>query len=227
MQWNKIDIDKDIVLSNPMYLEIENTVNLNIKVNKGANTKLVIIGNNNYNLNIELLDNSKLIVNSINKDNNVNITINLNSKSSITYNHSIVSNSDSINNFTVNYLTSDSVSNINNYGINLASNKLFFTIDGIIKKKLSNIICNQSSKIINFKKGNSKIIPNLIIDSNDIIANHSAYIGEIGEEEKFYMLSRGINEKDIKNIIYKTTMLGKMELKEEKEELYKRINEWW
>ena len=227
MQWNRIDIDKEIVLSNPMYLEIMNTVKISIKVNNDINTKLVIIGNNDYDLNIELSDNACLTVNSINKNNSVNININLNNKSSITYNHSVVSNSNSVNNFTVNHMTSNTVSNITNNGINLASNKLFFTIDGIIKKGLSNIICNQSSKIINFEMGESKIIPNLIIDSNDIIANHAAYIGEIGEEEKFYLKSRGIGDIDIKNIIYKATMLGKMDLMEEKEELYKRINEWW
>ena len=104
---------------------------------------------------------------------------------------------------------------------------MFFNIDGIVKKNLSNIICNQSSKIINFNLGESKIIPNLIIDSNDIIASHSAYIGEIGEEEMFYLKSRGIDEENIKKIIYRSTLLGKMELNEEKEEFYKRINEWW
>ena len=75
--------------------------------------------------------------------------------------------------------------------------------------------------------GNSKIIPNLIIDSNDIIANHAAYIGEINEEEKFYMQSRGIKEMDIKKIIYVATLLGKMDLADEKEEFNKRIDEWW
>ena len=104
---------------------------------------------------------------------------------------------------------------------------MFFTINGCVPKKLTNIICNQKSKIINYNLGNSKIIPNLIIDSNDIIANHSAYIGEIGEEEKFYMESRGINSNDIKKAIYKATMLGTMKLDEEESEFNKRINEWW
>jgi Fe-S cluster assembly scaffold protein SufB len=107
------------------------------------------------------------------------------------------------------------------------NNKLFFNINGIVPKNLHNITCNQSSKIINFKDGNSKIIPNLIIDSNDIIANHSAYIGEISEEELFYMKSRGINDIDIKKLVYKAVLLGKMDLGEEKEEFNKRINEWW
>jgi Fe-S cluster assembly scaffold protein SufB len=227
MFWNKINVDTEIHLSSPMYLEIENTVKLNIEVDENIDTKLVIIGNSDYDININLNENSSLLVNSINKNNSVNVEINLNEKSVITYNHSTLSKNDSINNFKVNHITSNSTSNLNNNGINLSSNKLFFNIDGIVKKNLSNIVCNQSSKIINFNLGESKIIPNLIIDSNDIIANHSAYIGEIGEEEKFYLKSRGINEEDIKKIIYKAILLGKMELKEEEEEFNKRINEWW
>ena len=227
MLWNKINVDKKIVLTNPMYLEINNKVKLDINVNKNISTKLVIIGNSDYDINVNLDKEASLLINSLNKDNSVNIIVNLLSKSSVTYNHSIVSNSDSLNSITINHLENDSISNINNYGVNVSENKLFFTIDGVVNKNLNNITCNQSSKIINFKDGNSKIIPNLIIDSNDIIANHSAYIGEIGEEEKFYIKSRGIGEEDIKKMVYKATLLGKMELMEEKEEFNKRINEWW
>ena len=227
MLWNKINVDKKIVLTNPMYLEINNKVKLDINVNKNISTKLVIIGNSDYDINVNLDKEASLLINSLNKDNSVNIIVNLLSKSSVTYNHSIVSNSDSLNSITINHLENDSISNINNYGVNVSENKLFFTIDGVVNKNLNNITCNQSSKIINFKDGNSKIIPNLIIDSNDIIANHSAYIGEIGEEEKFYIKSRGIGEEDIKKMVYKATLLGKMELMEEEEEFNKRINEWW
>ena len=227
MLCNKISVDSKFVLSNPVYIEIESSVKLNVKVKENTSCKLTIIGNNNYDMNIVLENNSSLIVNSLNKDNSVNVNINLLNKASIYYNHSVVSKNDSINKFTVNHLENDSISYLNNNGVNSNTNKLFFNIDGTVKKDLKNIICNQSSKIINFKKGNSKIIPNLIIDSNDIIANHAAYIGEISEEEKFYMQSRGINDENIKKIIYKATLLGKMDLMEEEEEFNKRINEWW
>ena len=227
MLWNKINVDSKIILSKPLYLEIENYVKLNIKVKENTNTKLVIISSSDYEINIDLDKNTSLIVNSLNKDNSVNVKINLLSKAMVIYNHSLTSKIDSINNFIVNHLENDSISNLNNNGINLSNNKLFFNIDGVINKKLTGITCNQNSKIINFLNGNSKIIPNLIIDSNDIIANHSAYIGEINEEEKFYMETRGLSELDIKNIIYKAILLGKMNLMEEKEEFNKRINEWW
>ena len=229
MKWNKINVDnyKISLTNDPLYLEIDTKTKIEIIVNQGISSKLVIIGNNDYEINIKLDKESHLIVNSINKDNSVKTNIELLDKASVIYNHSISSNIDSINYFNIKHLADSSISNINNNGINHSNNKLFFSIDGVINSKLKDIICNQNSKIINFKNGDSKIIPNLIIDSNDIIANHSAYIGEIGEEELFYMQSRGISELDIKKLIYKAVILGKMDLDKEKEEFNKKINEWW
>lgn len=228
MKWNKINVDSYCIsLTSPLYLEIDHNTKLDITIDENISSKLVIIGNNDYDINIKLASNSSLTVNSLNKNNSVNVEVSLSEKANITYNHSVLAENDSINNFNIKHLANSSISNINNYGINKNDNKLFFNIDGIIPKNLKDIVCNQSSKIINFKDGNSKIIPNLIIDSNDIIANHAAYIGEISEEELFYMKSRGISDIDIKKLIYKATLLGKMDLNEEKEDFNKRINEWW
>ena len=227
MLWNKINVNSNITLDNDCYLEITSDVKLNIIVRENVCAKLVIIGNNNYDINLELDSGSNLIVNSLNKDNCVNVNINLRENSNITYNHSSLSIMNSINNFNVNHMANNSVSNLNNNGINFHDGKLVFVINGIVSKNLTNITCNQKSKIIEFDKGNSKIIPNLIIDSNDIIASHSAFIGKIDDEEKFYMQSRGISEKDILKIVYQVTLLGMMDLSKEKEEFNKRINEWW
>ena len=213
--------------NNPLFLEIDSITKLEVLVNENVSSRLVIIGNSDYDINIKLLNNATLVINSINKNNSVNATVSLNELANITYNHSILSVNESINTFTINHLANSSVSILNNNGINNGNNKLFFNIDGVIPRNLHDITCNQSSKIINYKNGESKIIPNLIINSNDIIANHAAYIGEINEEELFYMQSRGIDKEDIKKLVYKGVLLGSMELKEEKEEFNKIINEWW
>lgn len=229
MFWNKIEVNRNIILdsNSPYYLEVSNDVILNVTVNHDITSKLVIIANNNYEVNIVLEKGSNLIVNSINKDNNANVNIKLCENTNITYNHSSLAKMNSINNFNIIHLSNDSISNLNNNGINTGNGKLFFTINGCISKKLENITCNQKSKIIEFSDGNSKIIPNLIIDSNDIVASHSAFIGKIDDEVKFYLKSRGIGEEDILKMIYKTTLLGTMELENEEDEFNKRINEWW
>lgn len=230
MQKNKITVDNfktSLTDNNLLFLDVVVKTKIDITVNANISSKVIVVGNNDYDINIILEEGSSLLVNSLNKDNAVNVNVLLKDHARIVYNHSVLANTDSINVFNINHENSFSNSIINNNGINKNDGKLFFTINGIIPKTLKDIICNQSSKIINFKCGSSKIIPNLIIDSNDIIANHSAYIGEIGEEELFYMKSRGINSKEIQKLIYKAILLGKMDLSEEKEEFNKIINEWW
>ena len=230
MMLHKIDIDnKNIFLqeNDSFYLEINSDVKLDISVNKNIDAKLIIIGNSSYDLNIKLYDNASLIVNSINKDNNTNINIDLEKETNILYNHSVLGRKDSIHNFNIVHIGNNSTSLINNNGINLDINKLFFNINGNIPSNLLDISCSQNSKIINYNKGNSKIIPNLIIDSNDIVANHSAYIGTIDNEILFYLQSRGIKKETIEKMIYKATMLGKMNLDEEREMFNKIIDEWW
>ena len=219
---NKINIGYNIL----PHLIVNKKSDYDIVVNSNVENNLTIIGTSDYDINITLMNNSKLIVNSINKDNSVNVNIILNKGSKIIYNHSILSKTDSINNFNINHIDNDSTSILNNNGINIGNNKLFFNIDGIINKNLSNINCSQSSKILEFNNGNSKIIPNLIIDSNDIIANHSAYIGKIDDDVLFYLESRGINEENIKKLIYRSYMIGNMQFNGG-EEINQILNEWW
>lgn len=220
--------DKSLHLDNNVFLlEINDPINLEINVDKDRDAKLVITGFSDYNIKINVLENANITINSLNINNSSNIEINLYQNAYIIYNHSVSSNTDSVNKFIINHKESNSNSLINNNGVNLGDNKLFFQIDGIVPKNLKNITCNQSSKIINFNNGNSKIIPNLIIDSNDIIANHSSYIGEINENELFYLKSRGININNIKKLYFKGILLNKMELDKEEEKVNQIVNEWW
>lgn len=218
----KFSIDKDGIY----YFDNING-NYNIDVLENIHSKIVIIGKNDYSLNINLLDNSSLIINSINNNCSNNFNINLNNNSEIVLNNSLLCENDSINKINIYHLKDDSRSLVNNNGINLGKNKLYFEVNGEVKKGLYHINCTQNNKIINYSNGDSKIIPNLIIDSNDINANHSAYIGNFDKEIRFYLESRGISDKEITKLLYKSLLLGKMDLTIEKEEFVKIINEWW
>ena len=71
----------------------------------------------------------------------------------------------------------------------------------------------ESSKIINLdNKSDSKIIPNLIIDNKDVVANHSAFIGEFSLNEINYLRSRGISLEDAYRLLLKANLLNGMEL---------------
>ena len=228
---NKIIIDSKTLIMDKecvYYLKINDKESYLVEVIENIKCKLVIISeNNDYKIVYNLRDNSHLTVNSLNHNSNSDIIINLQEKSEIIYNYSVVSVRNSINNFKINHLGNNTSSIINNNGINLGNDKLFFVIDGVIAQKLVNINCNQNSKIINYHDGNSKIIPNLIIDSNDINASHSAYIGNFDKKTKFYLASRGLSDKMILKLLYKSILLGPMDLTVCEEEFNKIINEWW
>lgn len=226
---NTIKVDNEIIIKdNKTYLlKIENKKELTINVEKNIESKLIIYSDNiDYSLIINLEDNSQLIINSLNNNVNNNTLVNLYENAKLEYNYSVISTNDSINKFKLNHLNKNSKSILCNNGINLSNNKLFFEIDGIIEKNISNCELSQYSKIINNLNGNSKIIPNLIINHNDVSANHSAYIGNFKEEDMFYIKSRGISDKEMKRLLYRSVLLGKMELNEEEELFNKLLKEW-
>lgn len=220
---NKILIDNNKIY----FLEIKESKKFTINVEKNIDAKLVIYCSCiDYDLEINLDNNSHLIVNSLNNNVSNNTVINLLDNSTVEYNYSIVCENDSLNKVIVNHLSKNSKSIICNNGINLSNNKLFFEIDGVIGKSINNCETSQYNKIINFKNGNSKIIPNLIIDNNDVVANHSAYIGSFSDDDIFYIKSRGINEFDMYKLLYRSLLLGKMNLSEEEELFNKLLKEW-
>ena len=228
---NKLIIGKSIINidnNDDYFLEIDKDINVTVNVKENINAKLVIINNgNSLNIKINLYKDSNLIINSLNKDVNNNIEINLlEENSKIIYNHSVVSNNDSITNYKINHLSSKTKSIINNNGVNLNNNRLYFNVDGIIKKNSKDVFIDQKNKIINIKNGDSKIIPNFIIDNNEIVANHSAYIGNFSYDDIFYIKSRGISEEEMYRLLYRSLLLGNMDLSFEQEIFNKILKEW-
>ena len=128
----------------------------------------------------------------------------------------------------INHLGNNIISNITNHGINTEDNKLLFVINTIVPKNSLNITTNQDSKIIVLKDNNASIKPNLLIDNDDIEANHAAYIGRFKEEELFYLMTRGIKKEDAVDLMIKSFLIGNMEINlEEKELIFDTINAYW
>lgn len=226
---NKICIDNNLIIeeNKTYFIKIENEELIKINVLDNVNAKIVIYSNNiNYDLNINLAYNSNLVINSLNNNLSNKTIINLNDNASIIYNYSIINKEDCFSKIYLNHLASNTKSIVNNNGINLTNRDLFFEIDGIVKKDIINCETSQFSKIINYQDGNSKIIPNLIIDNNEVIANHSAYIGNFSFDDMFYIQSRGINKREMYRLLYRSLLLGKMVLDEEEELFNKLLKEW-
>ena len=52
---------------------------------------------------------------------------------------------------------------------------------------------HQTSRALSFEEGQrSTILPELLIDENDVEASHAMSIGSVDDEQLYYMMSRGL-----------------------------------
>ena len=164
---------------------------------------------------------------SINSSLSVNIDL-LKDDINYRYAYSTINKDNNDYEININHLGNNIISNITNHGINTEDNKLLFVINTIVPKNSLNITTNQDSKIIVLKDNNASIKPNLLIDNDDIEANHAAYIGRFKEEELFYLMTRGIKKEDAVDLMIKSFLIGNMEINlEEKELILDTINAYW
>lgn len=67
----------------------------------------------------------------------------------------------------------------------------------VIAKNVSRINAFLSFKVLLLgKNARAEVEPELEIDSNDVKASHSASVGQIDEEQLFYLMSRGLDRQE-------------------------------
>lgn len=219
---NKIYIDKAIyelkIKKNDFY-SLEITQNTNLKLKILANLQVtfnILITNSQVNIDLEILTNSKVTINQLGINSSCNISVKLIDNSYLTYYYSLLTKTNSLNKIEFNLLNNATCNFFSN-AINLNNSKVYFTIDGKILKETNNVTLCENSKIINLSDGDSKIIPNLIVDSKEVLASHSAFIGTFDKNQINYLKSRGLNDKQVQNILLKATLLSSMNLEYEKD----------
>ena len=89
-----------------------------------------------------------------------------------------------------------------NYGVCKNEGKLVFSGTSKIVNKSIKSKTYQNAKIMVFDRlSNATAKPILKIDENDIEASHAAVVGKINDDHLFYLTSRGISEKEAKELI--------------------------
>lgn len=122
----------------------------------------------------------------------------------------------------------NTISNLYHHGVNTGDEELIFNVTGVIPKGKAGCTLNQQNRIITGNPSCSKIAPNLLIDENDVEANHAAYIGTFTAEELFYLMSRGISEETSKLLLTKGFLLGGLSVnKKQLEFLEQKLENVW
>lgn len=217
-----VDSDMDITIS---FNDCKR--NLNIQVMPGVCLKIFDISNNtNNSIVYNIAESCSVVINKLSINCSDTVDVNLNDmNSNIKFYSSIINYEDNEYKQNINHNDKASISKIINHCINVYDNKFKFIVNGTIKKDSINSSFKQDNKIININNGKSFILPNLIVDNNDIDASHSAYIGTFDEDLIFYMMTRGLSLKECNSLLIKSFLLGSMDLDDRQRDILNSIIE--
>lgn len=87
-------------------------------------------------------------------------------------------------------------SDIVNKCIGVDGSKIHLQIDSVLKKGNRDCVMDQESRILTLGEVEAKIVPNMFIEEDSVIAKHGSVIGGFREEELFYLMSRGIEKEE-------------------------------
>lgn len=211
---NNLVIEEDTELvfnfndtSRDIYIVVEDNVCLNI---------VDISFNTSNKINITLKNDSRVIYNkfSINSGDYI-YTLLDGEYSNVVINNSVVNNDDTKMKFVIEHNNTNTSSNLSNHGVNNSSGTLYFNVDSKINRSASLACADQENKIINLVKGDSKILPNLLVDNYDVSASHSAYISDFDKESMFYLKSRGISDNEARRLLLEGFLIGNLDVDDE------------
>lgn len=120
-----------------------------------------------------------------------------------------------------------------NYAVVLGKGKLLIDAVGKIVKGASRSESHQTSRALSFEAGQrAEILPELLIDEDDVQASHAMSMGTVDPDQMYYLESRGLSEQQCVSLISNgylmpiTETLDNEELKQKlKEELERKLTE--
>lgn len=246
-----LDSDENICINLSDKLDIYDVVKINIKVKESTTIKLEFKSEieSKYDISIELEDNVFCEILDIKDNANIKVQYkyyikansNLNVKkfydctsvreldliylnginSCIEYSLKTIGKDKQKFDMMVYHNFNSSISKIENKGVSIGKGNITFNVTGIVYNGIKKCKLEQVNKIINMNDVENIIKPVLVIDEQDVEANHSAFIGKFDPEQIFYMESRGID----KDNAIKLLLCGFLE--NDYVDVSKKINEYW
>ena len=207
--------------SDNISLDIELEKNIWVNLFHYSNNKNIEI-NNNYILNTNSSINiSKFYINTTTNE-KTNIYLN-GDKSSVKYNFSSIS--DNMNKYIINiyHTGKNTSSNVFNRTIAKENSTNIFDINSYVENGIKDCYLNQHTKIITLGDSNNKINPNMFISEESTTAVHSSVIGNVSDDDLFYLMSRGINYNDSINLIIKGIIFSNIKVNMEYREKILKI----
>jgi len=208
---NKIIVDEEVInLDNEeVILNINNDLVLNIN----NNVKCLINSFKGKKLTINTLKNSHSLIEIIYDFDNIEQVFNLNSYFNSTIKLNISSSYKNNNKLTINsnVLESNINCQIKVRLVEINGNMELLAV-GDIKPNLEEISYLEDIKALVNKSNHIKIMPDLLVSSNQVEANHNTTISTITIEDLFYLESRGISRTIASELLKKGFKKGILEI---------------
>lgn len=199
--------DEKIILDlkcNDIILNIEGKVtineivdgidNRNIKINLNKNSKLT------YNRFCRL-DSGKCLIDVKNLDNSI---INFNNSFITTDKYELIINNE--------FICNNSNSKLNIKGVSVLNGLIKVIVNGIVKERTLDNELLEDIRVLTLNNNEHTIVPNMMIDSENVIANHNATISGVNEKELFYLNSKGLSYEKSIELIKNGFLIKNMEL---------------
>lgn len=185
------------------------SANLVIKGNAVLNA---INLHNNLNLNIKIEDGAAMVLNmfdyAVSLD--VHIDIEANDNSSFQINSSFICENKYSLDIETKLYGSAICGEVNVRGINEKEGTVKVVMNGTVAGETKGNVLNEYAKVLNKSELSNVLIPNLIVNTNEVEANHGVSIGKIDDNELFYLMSKGINKYHAVKIIEEGFILSIM-----------------
>ena len=182
-------------------------------VAEGENTLNIINLGDNVNLDIKISKRSTLTINMFDYayDKNIDLQIEADDEATFNLNASFIANGKYILNIKDNLYGNNITSNVNIRGINERAGTVTILMDGTVAGETHDNVLNEYARVINKSDFGSVLIPNLIVNTNEVVANHGVSIGGFRGEEIFYLTSKGIDKHTAQKLIEEGFILSIMD----------------
>ena len=189
-------------------------INKNITFNITGNSNLIIKKTNQIEIKENYNINGNLNIIKINDCDNIKekTSIHLSENSSINYILKTISKHEEKYITEVYHEGDNTKCILHNHGVNIKEGTLIFDINNIVYQNIKNTYISQNSKIITLNKNKCEIDPKLLIDTNDVEASHSALVENINQRDKFFLMSRGLDETTSENLLIKSFLNSKLDI---------------
>lgn len=217
---NKILVKEDNIVLDNEIVELEfKTLKCNLTI-KGSVWIDDLNNNSLEELNITLLDGSRLLYNKYTKDiKNLKINILENNDTTLEFNYSLYQSIKASIILDSKVLGNNNKCSMNVYGVSDKDGAIVVNATGSVLENIKDNDLLENIRILMLNDSENVIVPNLLVGSNEVSVNHNATISSLDMNYLYYLNSKGLSYEEAKKLIVKGFLKSKLKLRK-KEELY-------